>query len=218
MNLVLAALIIVAATAAAVAVMLAVRRRAPEGGYFTDSDRATGIFGVLATGFSVLLGFLIFLGFESYDTYRGRERDRGPDRRPADPDRAGASAGGRNQAHRRAGLLRPVGHPRRVGPDGDRLAGRGHQPLGRGHVPHAATRRVVHGPSRRPPTANGSTRPRPGAGPPGPHPRRSRCDAGTALACAVLHLAHRHGLPARVRRQRGAGSGCKPCSWEAWSP
>ena len=50
--------------------MLAVRRRAPEGGYFADSDRAAGIFGVVATGFSVLLGFLIFLGFESYDASR----------------------------------------------------------------------------------------------------------------------------------------------------
>ena len=59
-----------AATAVAVAAMLAVRRRAPEGSYFADSDRAAGIFGVLATGFSVLLGFLIFLGFESYDAAR----------------------------------------------------------------------------------------------------------------------------------------------------
>ena len=46
------------------------RRRAPGGSYFADSDRAAGIFGVLATGFSVLLGFLIFLGFESYDAAR----------------------------------------------------------------------------------------------------------------------------------------------------
>ena len=30
----------------------------------------SGVFGVLATGFSVLLGFLIFLGFESYDASR----------------------------------------------------------------------------------------------------------------------------------------------------
>jgi hypothetical protein len=58
------------ATAVAVAAMLAVRRRAPEGSYFTDGDRAGGIFGVVATGFSVLLGFLIFLGFESYDAAR----------------------------------------------------------------------------------------------------------------------------------------------------
>lgn len=70
MNIVWAALIVLVVTAVAVAVMLAVRRRAPEGSYFADSDRAAGIFGVLATGFSVLLGFLIFLGFESYDASR----------------------------------------------------------------------------------------------------------------------------------------------------
>jgi hypothetical protein len=70
MNLFWAALIVVASTAVAVTVMLAVRRRAPEGSYFADSDRAAGIFGVIATGFSVLLGFLIFLGFESYDSSR----------------------------------------------------------------------------------------------------------------------------------------------------
>jgi hypothetical protein len=70
MNIVFAALIVLGATAVAITVMLLVRRRAPEGGSFTDSDRAAGIFGVLATGFSVLLGFLIFLGFESYDTSR----------------------------------------------------------------------------------------------------------------------------------------------------
>jgi hypothetical protein len=50
--------------------MLVVRRRAPEGSYFTDGDRASGVFGVLATGFSVLLGFIIFLAFSSYDTSR----------------------------------------------------------------------------------------------------------------------------------------------------
>ena len=70
MNIVWAALIVLAATAVTVAVMLLVRRGAPEGGYFTDGDRAAGIFGVLATGFSVLLGFLIFLAFESYDASR----------------------------------------------------------------------------------------------------------------------------------------------------
>jgi hypothetical protein len=50
--------------------MLLVRRRAPEGSYFTDGDRAAGVFGVLATGFSVLLGFIIFLAFTSYDQSR----------------------------------------------------------------------------------------------------------------------------------------------------
>jgi len=70
MNIVWAALIVVGVTAVAVAAMLLVRRQAPEGGYFTDGDRAAGVFGVLATGFSVLLGFLIFLAFESYDQSR----------------------------------------------------------------------------------------------------------------------------------------------------
>jgi Protein of unknown function (DUF4239) len=50
--------------------MLLVRRRAPEGGYFADGDRAAGVFGVLATGFSVLLGFIVFLAFSSYDQSR----------------------------------------------------------------------------------------------------------------------------------------------------
>jgi len=56
--------------------MLLVRRRAPEGSYFKDGDRASGVFGVLATGFSVLLGFIIFLGFSSYDESRsGAEQE-----------------------------------------------------------------------------------------------------------------------------------------------
>jgi hypothetical protein len=50
--------------------MLLVRRRAPAGSYFEDGDRAAGVFGVLATGFAVLLGFVVFLAFESYDTSR----------------------------------------------------------------------------------------------------------------------------------------------------
>ena len=70
MNLVWGALVVAAVTAIAVAVMLAVRRRAPEGSYFSDGDRASGVFGVLATGFSVLLGFIVFLAFTSYDQSR----------------------------------------------------------------------------------------------------------------------------------------------------
>ena len=70
MNLVWAVLIVVAVVAIAVTVMLLVRRRAPVGGYFSDGDRAAGVFGVLATGFSVLLGFIVFLAFTSYDQSR----------------------------------------------------------------------------------------------------------------------------------------------------
>lgn len=70
MNLVLPAIVIAAAAALAVTAMLLVRRRAPEGSRFADGDRASGVFGVLATGFSVLLGFVVFLAFESYDQSR----------------------------------------------------------------------------------------------------------------------------------------------------
>jgi len=69
-NIVWAVLISVAVTAVAVAAMLFVRARAPEGSYFTDGDRASGVFGVLATGFSILLGFVVFLAFTSYDNSR----------------------------------------------------------------------------------------------------------------------------------------------------
>jgi len=69
-NLVWGALVVVVVTTVAVGAMLLVRRRAPEGSYFQDGDRASGVFGVLATGFSVLLGFIIFLAFESYDQAR----------------------------------------------------------------------------------------------------------------------------------------------------
>ncbi len=70
MNLLWATLIIVAVTGLAVTAMLLVRRGAPEGSRFQDGDRASGVFGVLATGFSVLLGFVVFLAFESYDQSR----------------------------------------------------------------------------------------------------------------------------------------------------
>ena len=69
-NIVVGALVIVVVTSLAVTAMLLVRRRAPEGSYFADGDRASGVFGVLATGFAVLLGFIVFLAFTSYDAAR----------------------------------------------------------------------------------------------------------------------------------------------------
>ena len=50
--------------------MLLVRRRAPEGSYFTDGDRASGVFGVIAGGFAIFAGFIIFLAFTTYDQSR----------------------------------------------------------------------------------------------------------------------------------------------------
>jgi hypothetical protein len=68
--------LIVAVTGAAVGVMLLLRRRAPDGGYFSDGDRAAGVFGALATSFSVLLAFVVFLAFTSYDKAKsGAERE-----------------------------------------------------------------------------------------------------------------------------------------------
>jgi hypothetical protein len=70
MNVVWALLVTGAAAAVTVTALLVVRRGAPDGSYFNDGDRAAGVFGVLATGFAVLLGFVVFLAFESYDGAR----------------------------------------------------------------------------------------------------------------------------------------------------
>ena len=70
MNLVVGALILIVVTGVTVSAMLLVRRRAPAGSYFSDGDRASGVFGVLATGFALVLGFMIFLAFDSYDGSR----------------------------------------------------------------------------------------------------------------------------------------------------
>jgi hypothetical protein len=73
-NLLVMAAIVAAAVCVSVGAFMVVRRRVPEGGVFSDGDRAAGVFGVLATGFSVLLGFVVFLAFTSYDTARAGAR------------------------------------------------------------------------------------------------------------------------------------------------
>jgi Protein of unknown function (DUF4239) len=70
MKLLWAILILAGAVALAIGAMLFVRRTAPEGSYFEDGDRASGVFGVLATGFAIFAGFVIFLAFTSYDQSR----------------------------------------------------------------------------------------------------------------------------------------------------
>jgi hypothetical protein len=70
MNVIVAALIVLFASALAIAALLLVRRSAPDGSYFNDGDRAAGVFGVLATGFAVLLGLVVVLAFTSYDESR----------------------------------------------------------------------------------------------------------------------------------------------------
>lgn len=70
MSLLWSIVVLIAANAATIAAMLLVRRGAPEGSYFTDGDRASGVFGVLAGGFAIFAGFIIFLAFTSYDQSR----------------------------------------------------------------------------------------------------------------------------------------------------
>jgi hypothetical protein len=69
-NVLLGAVLVLAVAAVTTSIMLLVRRYAPEGSFFSDGDRASGVFGVIATGFSLLVGFIIFLAFESYDASR----------------------------------------------------------------------------------------------------------------------------------------------------
>jgi hypothetical protein len=70
MSLLWAGVVLVAANVATISAMLLVRLRAPEGSYFTDGDRASGVFGVLAGGFAIFAGFIIFLAFTTYDQSR----------------------------------------------------------------------------------------------------------------------------------------------------
>jgi hypothetical protein len=74
-NILIGAAVVLVVVALTVTAMLLVRRGAPEGSRFTDGDRASGVFGVLATGFSVLLGFIVFLSFSTYDQARAGAED-----------------------------------------------------------------------------------------------------------------------------------------------
>lgn len=70
MNLGVALAIVLVCVAVGVGSILLVRRHAPDGSYFHDGDRASGVFGVLATGFAVLLGLVVVLAFTSFDQSR----------------------------------------------------------------------------------------------------------------------------------------------------
>ena len=158
MRILVAFLIVVAVTAITVSAMLVVRRRAPEGSYFRDGDRASGVFGVLATGFSVLLGFIIFLAFASYDESRsGAETEAiivAQQVQTAQFLPGSVAAELTGELH----LLRAVGG-RASGRPGCRNAGGLDQPVGGRDVPH---HQVGRPPQRAPssrPTTGGWTRP-----------------------------------------------------------
>ena len=76
MSLIECVLIVAVAMAVGIGALLLVRRTAPVGSHFTDGDRASGVFGVLATGFAVLLGLVVVLAFTSFDQSRsGAEQE-----------------------------------------------------------------------------------------------------------------------------------------------
>ena len=65
-----AALVLVLVVAAAITIKLLVRRRAPEGGWFTDSPRSAGTLSVIGTMFAVILAFVIVLALQGYQRAR----------------------------------------------------------------------------------------------------------------------------------------------------
>jgi hypothetical protein len=79
MNLPITVAIVVVSSAVSIGLFLLLRRLAPGGGFFADGDRAAGVFGVLATGFAVLLGFVIYLAFTTYDTARSGAKSEATD-------------------------------------------------------------------------------------------------------------------------------------------
>jgi multisubunit Na+/H+ antiporter MnhB subunit len=94
MSVPLAFLVVAAAVAVMAALMLLVRRRSPAGGFFTDSDRAAGVFNFVGTAFAVLLAFMILLTFESFGNAK---------------DSASREAVAVSQAFRTARLFAPEG-------------------------------------------------------------------------------------------------------------
>jgi Protein of unknown function (DUF4239) len=66
MSLVVIAVIVAVAAAVAASTMFAVHRLGGDHAHF-ELDRGTTAFGFVGTAFTVLLGFIVFLAFESYD-------------------------------------------------------------------------------------------------------------------------------------------------------
>ena len=70
MRIWVAALVIVLIVATAVTVKLLVRRRAPDGGWFTDLPRSAGTLSLIGTMFAVMLAFVILFALQSYQRAR----------------------------------------------------------------------------------------------------------------------------------------------------
>ncbi len=75
MELWVAILLVAVADALAAAAIIRVRRGAPDGSYFDDSQRASGALAVTGTIFAVLVGFVFLLAFQSYQNARNGAKD-----------------------------------------------------------------------------------------------------------------------------------------------
>jgi len=68
--MVVSLLLIVGGTTCAVVAMFVVRRIAPSGGYLRGMESADGIFSAAGAGLAVVLAFVIFTVFSSYENGR----------------------------------------------------------------------------------------------------------------------------------------------------
>jgi Protein of unknown function (DUF4239) len=66
----IAVLILIVVVTAAITIKLLVRRRAPEGGWFSEPSRSAGTLSVIGTMFAVMLAFVIFFALQSYQRAR----------------------------------------------------------------------------------------------------------------------------------------------------
>ena len=66
----LAIILLVVADTVTVTAMLLLRRHAPQGSFFRDTQQAAGVFTVAGTAYAVLLAFVFLLAFQSYNTAR----------------------------------------------------------------------------------------------------------------------------------------------------
>ena len=189
--------------------MLLVRRRAPAGSYFEDGDRAAGVFGVLATGFAVLLGFVVFLAFESFDTSRSGAETEAQIVTQQFETAQFFPVAARAPPLRRTRLLRADGDPPGVAADGGGHPRRQGQSVGRRHVPHPQDRRAAvrlrAGGIRE--MARPALRPRERAR--RPYPRRRGGDPGAALDRAAAQRGDHLRVHAVLRRQRRARRSCR---------
>jgi hypothetical protein len=69
-NLLVLALIVAGAVAVGVALMYAVRRTTRKDQFLLDTTRGSAIFGVVGTAFAVLLAFVMFVAFQSFNEAR----------------------------------------------------------------------------------------------------------------------------------------------------